>query len=168
MWSKHKPTSIKETHEMTDIFSKQSIAQQMIMAQTYVTGEGMQSKGIILIDGINCEKVLLRKSEVLELGSFCNWITRDAQGWTSNIGTARMTDGENRAAASAGYRGEEKLNFSNPPMCGWGWVGKSEAWELPSSGVAMKLWSFIPCEAGTETLRDRSSVIWIWSPWSLP
>lgn len=55
---------------MTDIFSKQSIAQQMIMAQTYVTGEGMQSKGIILIDGINCEKVLLRKSEVLELGLF--------------------------------------------------------------------------------------------------
>lgn len=37
---------------MTDIFSKQSIAQQMIMAQMYVTGEGMQSKAIILIDGI--------------------------------------------------------------------------------------------------------------------
>lgn len=47
---------------------KQSISQQMIMAYICVTGDGVQSKGIILIDGINCKKALLRKCEVLALG----------------------------------------------------------------------------------------------------
>ena len=64
--------------------------------------------------------------------------------------------GQNDHCDVSRSEGTEKADSNTSWVCGWGWMGRSEAY----SGVAVKK-SCLHCDTVTETVLDGNSVTWV-------